>query len=290
MKEKIFITGATGQVGRETIQKLAEINHAEVEIIAGVRDMKKAQTRFANLPVTFRLFDFKEIETISNALKGIDCLFLIRPPAISQLKKWIYPVIDQAKIHGIKKMVFLSLQGVEKNPIVPHYKIERYIVQTNISYTFLRPSFFMQNLSGTHRKEIQESNEIFIPAGQGKTNFIDVRDIAEVAAMTLTGKGHENKAYELTGMYSYDYYEVAELLTQKLGRMITYKNPSIVSFFLRKRREDLWTGIILVMIALYTMAKWGKADQATNELTKLLGRKPITLSQFIDDYKQVWMG
>ncbi len=68
-----------------------------------------------------------------------------------------------------------------------------------LAYTFLRASFFMQNLSTTHCQDIRDNDEIFIPAGIGKTSFIDVRDIAVVAVKVMTEPGHENKAYALTG-------------------------------------------------------------------------------------------
>ena len=74
-----------------------------------------------------------------------------------------------------------------------------------MTWTFLRASFFMQNLSTTHRDDIRERGDVFVPAGKGKTSFIDVRDIADVAVKALTEPGHENKAYPLTGDVALNY-------------------------------------------------------------------------------------
>lgn len=147
----------------------------------------------------------------------------------------------------------------------------------------------MQNLSTTHKKEIKKNDEIYIPAGKGKTNFIDVRDIADVVSLVLTEKNHINKASEITGKEALSYYEVANILSEKLGREIIYKDPSVISFFIRKKKEGLNIGKILVMIGLYTVARLGKANKSTDEIKKLLDREPIVFSKFVEDYKKVWM-
>lgn len=213
----------------------------------------------------------------------------MRPPAVSDVKRYMYPVIDAAKAAGVEHIVFLSLMGVEDNRYVPHHKIEKYILASALGYTFLRPSFFMQNLSATHRADILAHNDIFVPAGKGKTSFIDVRDIAEVGAKALIEDGHLNQAYELSGNEALDYYQAAAIFTEVLGRKITYPNPSIFRFAFRMRKRGMQWGFIGIMIALYTVAKLGLAAKVTGELERLLGKKPITFRQFAQDYKSTWM-
>jgi len=289
MTQQILITGATGNVGKETIKKLLNSKLENFNVIAGVRDLNEAKEKLNYNKLRFIKFDFKNKKLIKKSLQHIDKMLLVRPPAISKVKKYILPVIKEAKINDIKHIVFLSLQGVENNPLVPHYKIEKFIKKEKIPYTFLRPSFFMQNLSTTHKKEIKENDEIYIPAGKGKTNFIDVRDIAEAASLVLREEEHKNKAYELTGKESLSYYEIANILSEELGRKIVYKDPSIIKFFIRKKKEGLSIGKILIMIGLYTVAKLGKANKITNEVQNLLGKEPIKFSEFVKDYKEVWM-
>ena len=145
----------------------------------------------------------------------------------------------------------------------------------------------MQNLTTTHWKEIKK-NEIFIPAGKGKTNFVDVRDIAEVAAKVLIDDEHLNKAYELTGPEALDYYQIVEAISKQVNREIKYKNPSLFSFIIRKKREGYAIPYILVMMALYTIARLGKAAGYSPELEKLLGRPPGSLNKFASDFKEIW--
>jgi len=288
MKNTVFITGATGNVGGATLESLLKNDSGELRILVGTRNMDRAKSELGEEEVEYRHFDFKDSNSIEGSLDDVDKMFLIRPPAISSVKKYILPIIKEAKKAGVNQMVFLSLQGVESNPIVPHYRIEKYIKEVGVPYTFLRPSFFMQNLTTSHKEEIRDRDELFVPAGEGETNFIDVRDIGAVAALTLVAPGHKGKAYELTGDETLTYSEVAKILSEVLGRKITYEKPSVFEFFISKKREGVKTSRTLVMIGLYTMARFGKAARTTNKVQELLDRKPISFTQFAKDFKEVW--
>lgn len=287
MHGKILITGPTGNVGEETVSSLVERGVEQDTIVLAGRNVGRTRRRFG-ADFGYRKLDFEEPNTVQGALDGIDILFLIRPPAISRVSKYIFPVVDEAKKANVSHVVFLSLQGVENNPLTPHHKIEKYIRNQALPFTFLRPSFFMQNLTTTHLDEIKERDEIFIPAGNGRTNFIDVRDIADVAALVMTEENHKNTAYELTGAGSLTYYEVAEILSRQLGRKIEYASPSLPAFLLRKKRGGMDIGKILVMAGLYTMVRLGKADKSTDTVEHLLGRKPISFETFVSDHTEIW--
>lgn len=103
------------------------------------------------------------------------------------------PSMDAAKQAGVTHVVFLSLIGIENAKYVPHYKVETYLHKINLQTTFLRCSFFMQNLNTTHRKEIKERNEIFVPVGNAKTSFIDARDIGAVGPGIDRGRSCREK-------------------------------------------------------------------------------------------------
>ncbi|NDJ78922.1 MAG: SDR family oxidoreductase, partial [Chloroflexi bacterium] len=234
-------------------------------------------------------FDFAQPDTFAPAYAGVKRMFLLRPPAISDVKRYLFPAIDAAQASGVEHIVFLSLLGVENNRVVPHYKVEKYLESCGVAYTFVRPSFFMQNLNTTHRSEIRDESEICVPVGRGKTSFIDARDIGAVAALALAEDGHTNRAYELTGSEALDYYEVAAIFSDVLGRPITYANPSILRFVRAQRRKGAPLKFALVMIGLYTSTRFGMAKTITNEVERLLGRPPITLRQYVQDYRECWI-
>lgn len=225
MDGTLLITGATGTVGSATVDALLERGVTRDHVVLAVRDRRGARQRF-DAGFRYRLFDFEDPDTIAGSLDDVDRLFLVRPPAISNVKKYLYPVVDEAHRADVRQVVFLSLQGAEDIPVTPHHRVERYIKEHGIPFTFLRPGFYMQNLTTTHREEIQERDMICVPAGDGRTAFIDVRDIADVAALAMTEEGHTDTVYELTGNESLSYRDVAATLSSHLDREVTYTNLS----------------------------------------------------------------
>ena len=280
-KPKVLVTGASGNVGRAVIETLREQYPGEIEAIAA------ATKPHASGEVEF---DFTRAETHRHAFDGIDRMFLLRPPQLSNVSREIAPAIAAAKRAGISYIAFLSLQGVEGQTRTPHYAIEELLRASGIGWTFLRPSFFMQNLSTTHAAEIRDRNEIFVPAGNGKTNFVDARDVGEAAAHMLANPGkHLMRAYDLTGPASFTYDEVAATLSRELGREIRYARPSKVQFLVRKLREKTPLMFTLVMIYLYHQTVTGAADSFSPELGSLLGRTLRTLDEFVRDHRAIWM-
>jgi uncharacterized protein YbjT (DUF2867 family) len=280
----IFVTGATGNVGSE----VARLLHAAGQPVrVGVRPAALAGYRVPS-GIEATAFDFADPATHAPALRGVRRLFLMRPPAISDTKRFINPVIDAARAAGVEQIVFLSLLGAERLRVVPHARVESYLAGAGVPWTFLRPSFFMQNLSTTHRDEIR-AGEIPVPAGGGRTSLIDIRDVAAAAARVLSEEGHSNAAYALTGVEALDYHQVAQLLSAELGRPILYRRPSIIRFVRQMRARGLAWPIILVMAGIYTTARLGLASAITPDSAHLLSRQPITMRQFVHDYRGCWL-
>ena len=283
---KVLITGATGNVGTEVIKSLQNIDH-QLEIYAGVRNLNEDRLKLSNYKVNFSLFDFTDVETYKTALDRCEILFLLRPPQISEVEKYFTPIVDTCKKNGVKHIVFLSVQGVEKSKIIPHHKIEKLIVDSKISYTFLRPAYFMQNFTTTLHNDLVNKKRIYLPAGNSKFTLIDVRDIGAVSATILTNiSEHINKSYELTCKVKLTFLEMARILSNILGIEIQYKSPNLISFFLTKRKEKTPTMFILVMIMLHYFPRFQKEPETTNWVEKITNRQPTTFEQFINDNKK----
>jgi uncharacterized protein YbjT (DUF2867 family) len=282
---KILVTGALGNVGAEVVQQL---------LIAGLPcratdiSVEKIHERFGSA-LEAVWFDFSRPETFAPAFEGVERMFLMRPPQISDVKRLMFPALDAAAAAGVKQVVFLSLIGIEKTPFVPHFKVEQYLRRSGMDWTFLRSSFFMQNLNTTHRREILGRSEIFIPAGRSKTSFLHVRDIAAVAVAALSQGGHTNQAYDLTGPETLDYWQAADILSETLGRKITYRNPGPLRFLLRTVREGTPLPFALVMTGLYTATRMGQADIVTGEVERLTGRPPISFRQYAEETRSAWL-
>jgi uncharacterized protein YbjT (DUF2867 family) len=281
----ILVTGATGNVGAPLLGCLEDAGATGVR--AAVRDPAKLG-ELALRGATPVAFDFNDPRTFGPALENIGGVFLMRPPAVTDIRGTIDPFVRAAKAAGVRRVVVLSLQGAEKNRLVPHAKMEASVAASGIPWTFLRAGFFMQNLSTTHRADIVEHDEIFVPAGAGKTAFIDTRDIAAVAAKALLDGSDASKAHDLTGSEALGYAEVAATFSEVLGRRIRYADPSPLRFAARWLKRGASIPYIAVMTAIYTVARLGLAGRVTSDVTELLGRPPIKMRRFAEEHRHVW--
>lgn len=282
--EPILVTGASGNVGRELVQLLRQQGRRVRATLRPTNGARQAD----DAGVEHVPFDFGDRTTYAEALRNVRRVFLLRPPAVTDIPTYIDPFIAAAKDAGVAQIVFLSLLGAERIPFVPHRKIEASLRASGMTYTFLRPSFFMQNLSTTHRNEIRRGR-IVVPAGLGRTGFIDAKDVAAVAAKALTEPGHENKAYALTGREALDYGQVAALFTEILGRPVAYTHPGLLEFVRWSQARRTEWPYLLVMAAIYTTARLGLAAAITEELEPLIGRPATTMREFIAEHEQCWL-
>ena len=287
---KVLITGATGNVGTEVIKSLQYIDH-KLDIYAGVRNLNEDRGKLWDYRVNLSLFDFTDANTYKTALDGCEILFLLRPPQISEVEKYFKPIIDTCLENGVKHIVFLSVQGVEKSKIIPHYKIEKLIVDSKIPYTFLRPAYFMQNFTTTLNNDLVNKKRIYLPAGNAKFTMVDLRDIGVVSSTILTSiSEHINKSYELTCNEKFTFSEMAKIVSDILGTDIQYISPNLVNFFLTKRKEKTPTMFILVMIMLHYFPRFQKEPETTKWVEKITNRQPTTFEQFINDNKKALTG
>lgn len=283
MKQRILVTGATGTVGSATLLALAD-RAPGLHVVAGVHRPGPLPAG-AHESVTL---DFTRPETLGPALAGVDRVLLVRPPNLADVKRWFEPFVEACARATRPHILFLSLQGAEANPITPHARIEALIDSAGLPRSFLRPAFFMQNLTAAHLAEIRDRSEIDIPAGSGRTAFIDARDIGEVAAIGLASPEAIGPEPELTGSEALTYHEVAAILSEELGRPIRYRRSSLTGFVARRVRDGDPLDYAAVMGAIYTVARLGKAGRLTDTLPHLLGRPPRGLREFVRDHAHLW--
>lgn len=258
-----------------------------IRIIAGVRNPEKAMSIFRDYPnLEYVHFDFENSETFDDALAGIDKVFLLRPPHISDIDKYFKPLISTIKKKDNIKIVFLSVQGVEKSQVIPHNKIERLIRESGLDFIFLRPGYFMQNLTTTLIQDIQAKREIILPAGQAKFNWIDVENIGETGAIFLDKfDDYKNQAFELTGLENESFSTVTSVINQTIKNPIQYRNVNPFQFFWMKSRGGMEKGKIIVMILLHFLPRFQKEPAISDFYEQLTGKKPTDLKTFIEREK-----
>lgn len=284
-RDAVFVTGATGTVGSAVVAGLLARGE---RVVAAVRSTTPAGALPSD--AERRVFEFgSDGATADAVLAGCDRLFLMRPPPIEDVETFLFPLIDAAMRAGIRQIVFLSLQGVQFNRGVPHFRVEQYLREIAAPYTFLRPNFFMQNLSTTYSEGIREREEIYLPAGRAFTAFIDAADIGAVAAAVLTQPGHLSKAYTLNGEQSLSYRRVARILSQVLGRPIRYSQPTEAAYLARLRAEGAAEDYLAVQRMIYRVVRWNASALPGRAVRRLTGRPATTFSQFAEREKAAWM-
>jgi uncharacterized protein YbjT (DUF2867 family) len=236
MKQTILITGSTGTVGQEVVKGLL---NKDVTIKVGVRHADKIKNHAWANSVEVMHLDYDEPEGWTNALSGVEKLFLITPAGSYQEAVISEHAVNAAVKANVKHIVRVSGMGAnEHNLFGEHQAADDLLMGSSIDYTALQPNVFNQNFYN-FSTTIKEEHKIIDPAENGKVSFIDARDIAAVAVKILTEQGHENKIYELTGGESLHYNEVAKLFSNALGFNVTYQPLSPEKYILAKQSIGL---------------------------------------------------
>ena len=159
-----------------------------------------------------------------------------------------------------------------------------------MEWTFVRASFFHQNLYTTHVSDVRDRDAIMVPAGAGATAFVDAEDVGAVAAAALLAPAaHRNTAWTVTGPRALTYDEVAEILTGELDRPIRYARPGLISYARHARRNlGMWWGTVAVTSVIYTTARLGLAAGLSEDVRTVLGRDPIDFTQLAHRERAVW--
>ena len=294
----ILVTSATGTVISEVVKQLTSPSSLSsgIRVRAAVHSKDKAdRLRDENKTIEIADLDYNKPESVVDALNGVDKLFLVTPPA-PNMNELSSSLIKQAKKIDLKHIVKLSVLDADAEPGIMigrwHKQEEKNIEESGIPYTFLRSGAFMQNFINFFGQTIKNQNAIHLPAGDGKVGFVDVRDIAAVAIKILLAKNngnksnqeHEYKIYGITGNEALSYSQAAEILSNSLGRRISYVNitEEDARKAMKKMGMEYW--LIDALMELYSVIRFGYSSQTNSVVEQIIGRRPISLEQFVRDY------
>jgi len=243
----------------------------------------------ADSSVTVRAFDFADRSTWARALAGVDRVFLLVPPTISDVGRTLLPFIDQAMEEAdVQQIVFLSAPGVRFSHTSPHHAVEKYLKRTRAPHTVLRPTVLLQTLSTLYRDDIRRRSEIVLPAAGAKVAFVDADDVGRAAARVLTEPGHLGKAYSLAGEQALSYPQVAEILTAELGRPIRYTPTSEADFTDLAVKQGASAADVAAQAGWYRAARRRLVAVPNRSIRRLTGRPATGLREFVEKNRHSW--
>ncbi|MEU9256466.1 NmrA family NAD(P)-binding protein [Streptomyces sp. NPDC048270] len=227
-------------------------------------------------------FDWNEPATWGPALDGVDRAYLVPPIGSSDPAAVILPFLHQARTAGVLRAVLLSSSAIPAGgPAVG--QVHQALPGLFEQWAVLRPSWFMQNFTGTapHARSIREDGTIRTAAGDGRVGFVDARDIAAVAVRALTDAQAPDTDLILTGPQALSHDEVAAIMTEVTGRTVVHRHLTFDEL------RDRWAAEIplefATMLAGMDRAIAGGAEDRTSDtVQRLTGRPPSTFRAFVE--------
>jgi uncharacterized protein YbjT (DUF2867 family) len=276
----ILITGATGTIGTQLTKELTSKGATFYSMTSKPSDANNT-----------RVASFNDVQSLTKAFEGIKTLFVLFPLVANKLEL-ARNVAAAAKAAGVQHIIRSSGAGADaaSSFALPRLQgqIDDVFTATGIACTFLRPAGFMQNFA-TYQVEQVKAGLINAAHGDAKKSMVDARDIAAVAATILLNPTiHAGKAYTLTSNDSLTENESAAILSSATGKPVRYEAISNDVAINGMKQWGLPQAVIDVMASLNDIVAAGYAAGTTNDVQTLLGRDPISFTQFAKDYSGVW--
>ena len=286
----IAVVGATGNTGRAVIKELKALGQNPVAVVRNAdkaREVLGADTKIAVAELTDKA-------ALEQALKGVELVFVVtghNPGMVEQQNN----VLDAAIKAGAKYLVRVSGGAAIAFPGSPsvvgqgHLAIEKRLKDSGIGWVILKPGLFMQNTFGQAAGIKNDGKLVGTAAKDAPLAFIDVRDTGAVAARILANPApHAGKTYEFTGK-AVTFPQFAQAFSEVLGKPVNYipvtleQNEQAV----KSRGLPDWLVTHLGLVAKAS-AEGGFAKENTKTIRDIVGREPIGIKKFVEDFKSLF--
>jgi uncharacterized protein YbjT (DUF2867 family) len=250
-----LIVGGTGKVGSRLAQILRSAGH---------------QVRVASRHNGNVRFDWRETETYAEAVSGVDGMFLVGPGSATDWSGLLERMLTVAAEHGVRHVVLLSARGVEFLVDGAVARAERVLRAGPVAWTILRPSHFSQNF--TEAMFVPEDGEIIAPVGNGAEPFVDIEDLAEVAATVLATGAFENETIEISGPAALTFDQAATIIAGVLGQPVAFVDELPERHVERLRSAGTPEGYITWRMAMLGGIRDGSDAYLSDGIERVLGR------------------
>lgn len=287
MTTPILVTGATGNVGSVLIELLRGRNAAVTAAVTHTNKALALESRGIGAVV----IDFADTDSLIRAMDGVGCVFLLVPFG-EPMAAWTTNAVRAARATGVEYLVRLSGFGADPDSKCLLNRVQgetdRIIQGSGLPYALLRPNAFMQNFSVYHAGIIRRQSAFYLPDGDGRTSFVDVRDIAAVAAeVVLDFATHQNRAYEITGPQALSGTEISGILSSVAGRAVAYR--AVEETVAREGMRGLPAWNIDALLSLSAFVRAGGAATILETVKDIAGREPTNFERFAQDHAKAWI-
>lgn len=284
---KILVIGGTGNVGGAVVKELLKRG-------AKVRVLVRRQPDEGKLPagVEVAIGDLLDPVSVAQAMQGVDKLYLLNAVAPDELTQGLI-AYDLAKRRKLQHIVYHSVFRVEHFKDVPHFAsklaIENAMRAFDIPFTIIRPNYFNQN-DATLKDPLTKAGIYPMPLGPVGISAVDIRDIAEAAAIALTSDGHAGKTYNLNGPEVLSGPRMASIWSGLLGREIRYGGDDLDAFEEQMRKQvPSWSAFDIRMMFQGYLERGFAAEAGDVEtLTEMLGHRPRRYEDFARETAALW--
>jgi NAD(P)H dehydrogenase (quinone) len=281
----IAVTGATGQLGRLTVEALLRRGIPAADIIATGRDIARIKD-LADRGVTVRRADFADPGSLAEAFTGADRLLLVSASVpVGERVAHHRRAIDAAESAGVSLVAYTSMSHAESATTIlasTHRATEEYLRERAVPSVLLRNSWYLENYTD-QLPLILRDGTVVGSAGQGRISAAARADYAEAAAVVLTGEGHAGQVYELGGDEAFTLAELAAAISAATGKQITYTGLPA------DRLTQVLTGAGLPAELAHVLAdadlgmSRGELFTDSGDLRRLIGRPATALADAIAD-------
>ncbi|MFD5200919.1 SDR family oxidoreductase [Streptomyces sp. NPDC058375] len=277
----IVVTGATGALGRLVVDALLTTVPAG-EVVAVVRDKEKAAALAAR-GVELRIADYSRPETLAGAFRSGDRVLLISGSEVGRRVAQHTAVIDAAKAAGVAQLAYTGILGGPDADFTladEHRATEQLILDSGLPYTFLRNGWYTENYTANLAPTL-EHHAVVSNTGDGRVASAARADYAAAAAAVLTGDGHLNTAYELSGDTAWSLAEYAALLSELTGETIAYNNVPAAVHQEILVGAGLPEGFAAILVDVDEAVARGRLAGTSGDLARLIGRPTTPLAETV---------
>ncbi|WP_254897285.1 SDR family oxidoreductase [Amycolatopsis sp. Hca4] len=277
----IVVTGATGQLGRLTVEALLRRGVPAADVIATGRDIAGIKD-LADRGITVRRADFADTDSLAEAFAGADRLLLVSASVpVGERVANHRRVIDAAASAGVSLVAYTSTTHADTATTVigaTHRETEEYLRERGIPGVLLRNGWYLENYTG-QLPQILQNGALAGAAGEGRISAASRADYAEAAAVVLTTEGHTGAVYELGGDEAFTLTELAAAISAAAGKQVTYADLPVPGFARTLAAAGLPAELAEVLADADRGMSRGEMHTDSGDLRRLIGRPPVTLAE-----------